>query len=70
VHRPAADVDRLPDRCEQALGDGLGPRPVDVLEDHDELVPAEAGHRVGGPGDGAQALGDGDQQVVPDPVPA
>jgi hypothetical protein len=64
-----ADGERLSERALQASGDRRDRRLVgDVLDEHDELVAAEARDRVGVANDVVQAPGDRAQQVVADVV--
>ena len=59
-------VTRLAQRVEDALGDLLGLQRGDVVADDDELVAAEAGHRVAGPDRLGDPAGRVLQQVVAD----
>ena len=61
----AVDLHRLAQRVGEPDGDRQGASLVaDALEQHRELVPAEAGGRVAGRRTPATPLGDGDEDVV------
>ncbi len=60
-----AELERLLERVEQALGDQLGARRQrELLGDHDELVAAETPERVGVAHDAVEPRGDRLQQLV------
>ena len=65
AHHRAVEHERLAERRDHTvgdIGDHLGPR--DLLDDHGELVAAEAGDGVDGAQHAAQPVGDGDEQPV------
>ena len=65
-----AELERRPERFEQALGDQLGAGlERELLADHDELVAAQAPERVGAAHDAVEPRGDGLQQLVAGGVP-
>ncbi len=67
--RGGGELERLVERELDALGDAGGALVVAAVEQDRELVAAEARRQVAGAQAGAQAAGEGDQQLVADLVP-